>query len=192
MIVIDTGTTPPQNKNYIHFPILHIMYNYLPLLNISEKNIIFTSKHAIYALQNNSLNLLHNNNFFVVGNTTAKLLHNIGVEENKVHIFAKCSDLIKDFQNNNIKSAIYFRGKDISQNIAKILKSQCNIEEYICYEARKNTTIPQEILQFMHNNLSILFLTHSKRSHTALLKVLQRHNLENFIPNIIQLHNSKS
>ncbi|MCZ6902395.1 MAG: uroporphyrinogen-III synthase [Rickettsia endosymbiont of Ixodes persulcatus] len=155
--------------HYIHCPL--IKYKTLDFnINILDNysNIIITSKYAAIIIAEYYIN----QNIWVVGNTSKKLLENKGL---KVAYTAKnVEDLIEHFPPNLYEQTIYLSSNDITKDLPN------KIARHIMYNVEYLNELPVSIIKEFEKNIEFI-LFYSQNSAKTLVKLLLQSNLLQYL-----------
>ncbi|WP_347938784.1 uroporphyrinogen-III synthase [Rickettsia oklahomensis] len=155
--------------NYIHCTL--IKYKILDFnINILDNysNIIITSKYAAIIITKYCIN----QNIWVVGNTSKKLLENKGL---KVAYTAKnVEDLIKHFPPNLYEQTIYLSSNEITKDLPN------KIARHIIYNVEYLNELPISIIKEFEKNIDFI-LFYSQNSAKTLVKLLLQNNLLQYL-----------
>ncbi len=148
--------------NQIYFPLLNIVY-FKPA-NIESCDIaIFTSQHGITRCNFNQ--------GFAVGEKTAKCL-----DHNNISVFNNVAELKKNLINMQNFKIIYFRGRDVTDNLDFLAKKNTFISK-IVYEANGVPKLSEEIIDLLQNNKITKVTINSARSYKIFIELMAYHNL---------------
>ena len=155
--------------HYIHCPLIKykiLDFNVNILANYS--NIIITSKYAAIIITKYYIN----QNIWVVGNTSKKLLENKGL---KVTYTAKnLEDLIEHFPPKLYEQTIYLSSNEITKDLPN------EIARHIIYSVEYLNELPVSIIKEFEKNIDFI-LFYSQNSAKTLVKLLLQNNLLQYV-----------
>ncbi|ABV73423.1 hypothetical protein A1E_02390 [Rickettsia canadensis str. McKiel] len=155
--------------HYIHCPLIKykiLDFNVNILANYS--NIIITSKYAAIIITKHYIN----QNIWVVGNTSKKLLENKGL---KVTYTAKnLEDLIEHFPPKLYEQTIYLSSNEITKDLPN------EIARHIIYSVEYLNELPVSIIKEFEKNIDFI-LCYSQNSAKTLVKLLLQNNLLQYV-----------
>ncbi|AFB21024.1 uroporphyrinogen-III synthase [Rickettsia canadensis] len=155
--------------HYIHCPLIKykiLDFNVNILANYS--NIIITSKYAAIIITKHYIN----QNIWVVGNTSKKLLENKGL---KVTYTAKnLEDLIEHFPPKLYEQTIYLSSNKITKDLPN------EIARHIIYSVEYLNELPVSIIKEFEKNIDFI-LCYSQNSAKTLVKLLLQNNLLQYV-----------
>ncbi len=159
-----TSVSKPDilNDNEIYYPLLKII-NLYPVIPEKCDIAIFTSQNGIIDCEFNEA--------FVVGQKTADKIKG----KQNINVFKNILDLKKALEKIKNRNIIYFRGRDITDDLF-FLKKNNTLESIIIYEANFIETLPREILNLLENNQINEISIYSDRSMLSFIYLMKKYN----------------
>ncbi len=162
----------------VHCPVLSISYHEAPLsFDFTPQTLVVTSKHALHFIHTYALDT--DIRVLCVGHTTKEALVRKGFK-NISHVFETGEGLIEYLP--HAQDVLFLRGQDVQHDLSSVCQTKgIQFQEHVVYHSSFMEELSQDVRLRIIQDQDIVLSVFSSKGATALVHLIEHHNLENKI-----------